>query len=109
MVFFYQLSFSLVAIPTAFLLMVWPGYALLHMLGHGRHRWPAALFAGPAGTLALWVITLSGAAWASIPLHRLSVPVWIATLLLAALRIAPLISVRPPMAIGLIEGTQQRQ
>src|SRR5260221_8703346 len=104
MVFFYQLSFSLVAIPTAFLLMVWPGYALLHMLGHGRHRWPAALFAGPAMTLALWTIMLSGAAWASVPLHRFSGPIWMASLLLAALGIALRISVNRRIADTANEG-----
>jgi hypothetical protein len=98
MAFFFQALLSLVAVPTAFLLMVWPGYALLHMLGHGRHRWPSALFAGPAMTLALWIIALSGAAWASIPLHRFSGPIWIVSLLLAALGIALRISVNRQIA-----------
>ena len=74
--------------------MAWPGYALLHLLGHGRHRWQGALFAGPAITLALWIVALSGAAWASIPLSRVCGPVWIATALLAALGLALRISVR---------------
>lgn len=82
----------------AFFVMIWPGYALLHLLGHGRHRWPAALFAGPAVTLALWIISLSGAAWASIPLRLVSGRVWIATLLLAALGIVLRISVNRQIA-----------
>jgi hypothetical protein len=82
----------------AFFVMIWPGYALLHLLGHGRHRWSAALFAGPAVTLALWIIFLSGAAWASIPLRLVSGPVWIATLLLAALGIVLRISVNRQIA-----------
>src|SRR5258708_18140847 len=85
----FQPLLSIIALLSAFMLMIWPGYALLHMLGHGRHRWPAALFAGPAVTLALWIIVLSGSAWASIPLHRISGPVWISSLLLAVLGIAP--------------------
>src|ERR1700686_3119897 len=94
----FQPLLSLLAALTAFMLMVWPGYALLHMLGHGRHRWPAAQFAGPAVTLALWIIVLSGAAWASIPLHRFSGPIWIASLLLASLGIALRLSVNRQIA-----------
>jgi hypothetical protein len=67
----------------ACIVMPWSGYAVLHLAGYGRHRWPAALFAGPAITLALWIIALSGAAWASIPLKEVLIPVWIATLFLA--------------------------
>lgn len=78
---------SAIIVSTAFLLMPWPGYALLHLLGFGRHRWPAAVFAGPAVTLALWIIVLSGAAWASISLQNIFGPVWIATLVLAVLGI----------------------
>ena len=84
---------SVIITLLAFFVMVWPGYALLHLSGHGRHKWPAALYAGPAITLALWIITLSGAAWASIPLSRLFGPVWIATLLLAIAGIALRLSV----------------
>lgn len=80
--------------------MVWPGYVLLHLLGHGRHRWQGALFAGPAITLALWIVALSGAAWASIPLRQVCGPVWIATALLAALGLALRISVRQQIAPG---------
>ena len=81
----FQPLLSTIAVLTAFVLMIWPGYALLHLLGHGRHRWSGALFAGPGLTLALWIIALSGAAWASIPLRQVFGPVWIVTLLLAAL------------------------
>jgi len=65
--------------------MVWPGYAVLHVLGLGRHRWSAALFAGPTITLALWIISLSGAAWASIPLRNVFGPVWMSTAVLAVI------------------------
>jgi hypothetical protein len=86
------LIFTSLAAPfialAAFFLIVWPGYSILHMLGYGRHRWSAAMFAGPTVTLALWIISLSGAAWASIPLRMLFPPVWVGTLLLAALGIA---------------------
>jgi hypothetical protein len=85
--FLFQPLLSTFAVLVAFLLMIWPGYAVLHLLGHGRHRWSGALFAGPGLTLALWIIALSGAAWASIPLRHIFGPVWIATLLLAALGI----------------------
>jgi hypothetical protein len=83
-----------------FFSIVWPGYAVLHLLGHGRHRWRGALFAGPVMTLALWIVTLSGAAWASIPLRLVCGPVWIATTLLAVLGLALRISVSPQMAAG---------
>jgi hypothetical protein len=65
--------------------MVWPGYAVLHVLGLGRHRWSAALFAGPTITLALWINSLSGAAWASIPLRNVFGPVWMSTAVLAVI------------------------
>src|SRR6202171_4200970 len=81
-ILFQPLPSALIALA-AFFVMIWPGYALLHLAGHGRHRWSAALFAGPAITLALWIIALSGAAWASIPLKEVLIPVWIATLFLA--------------------------
>jgi hypothetical protein len=89
----FQPLLSTIAVLVAFLLMIWPGYALLHVLGHGRHRWSGALFAGPGLTLALWIIALSGAAWASIPLRHVFGPVWIVMLLLAALGILLRISV----------------
>jgi hypothetical protein len=88
-----QPSFSVAALMTAFLSMVWPGYAILHLTGYGRHRWSAALFAGAPMTLALWVVIMSGAAWASIPLSQVSSPVWFAMLLLAAAGVALRISV----------------
>src|ERR1700730_18230211 len=69
----------------ALALMVWPGYAVLHVLGLGRHRWSAALFAGPTITLALWIISLSGAAWASIPLRNAFGPVWMSTAVLTVI------------------------
>jgi hypothetical protein len=53
-----------------FAFMIWPGYAVLHKLGFGRHRWPLAAFAGVPLTLAIWIIAMSGAAWASIPLAK---------------------------------------
>ena len=76
---------SMIIISAMFFLMIWPGYALLHLLGHRQSGWSAALFAGPAVTLAIWTISLSGAAWASIPLSQVSRPIWIATFLLAGL------------------------
>jgi hypothetical protein len=98
---------SILTVLTVFLMMVWPGYTVLHVLGHGRHRWPAALFAAPAVTLALWIIVLSGAAWASIPLHRVSGPVWIASLLLTGLGLALRISARLPIAAGADDSRKQ--
>src|ERR1700738_3759798 len=103
----FQPPLSTIALLSAFMLMTWAGYALLHLLGHGRHRWPAAVFAGPAVTLAIWIIALSGAAWASIPLHRISGPVWIATLLLAAIGIMLRISVRRQIPTDAGESRQQ--
>src|ERR1700688_342928 len=91
---------SIFTVLIAFLLMIWPGYALLHVLGHGRHRWSGALFAGPGLTLAMWIIALSGAAWASIPLRQVFGPVWIATLLLAALGILLRITVNRQITAG---------
>jgi hypothetical protein len=105
-ILFQPLPSILIAL-TAFLMMVWPGYAVLHILGHGRHRWSATLFAAPAVTLALWIIALSGAAWASIPLHRVSGPVWFATMFLAALGLALRISVRRQIPTGSDESPQQ--
>jgi hypothetical protein len=74
--------------------MVWPGYALLHVLGLGTHRWSAALFAGPAITLALWIISLSGAAWASIPMRNVFGPVWMSTAVLAVIGLGLWVSAR---------------
>jgi hypothetical protein len=51
--FFSSPLLSIFTVLIAFLLMIWPGYALLHVPGHGRHRWSGALFAGPGLTLAL--------------------------------------------------------
>lgn len=82
----------------ALLLMPWPGYVLLHLAGLGRHRWSAVLFVAPAVTLALWIVVLSGAAWASIPLKDIFGPVWIATLALAALGVALRLSIRRKLA-----------
>ena len=96
----FQPLLSILTVVVAFLLMIWPGYALLHVLGNGRHRWSGALFAGPGLTLALWVIALSGAAWASIPLRHTFGPIWIETLLLAALGVLLRISVNPKIAAG---------
>ena len=92
----------------AFFVMIWPGYALLHLAGHGRHRWSAALFAGPAVTLALWIIALSGAAWASVPLRNIFGSVWIATLLLAALGVALRLSVNRRVAANAADTRQDR-
>jgi hypothetical protein len=105
----FQPLLSTIAVLTAFLLMIWPGYALLHVLGHGRHRWSGALFAGPGLTLALWIIALSGAAWASIPLRHIFGPVWIATLLLAALGIFLRISVNRQIVADENESGQCRR
>ena len=102
----FQPLLSTITLLVAFLLMIWPGYALLHLLGHGRHRWSGALFAGPGLTLALWIIALSGAAWASIPLRHVFGPVWIVTLLLAALGIFLRISVNRQIAAGKNESGQ---
>ena len=94
----FQPLLSVLIALAAFFVMVWPGYALLHLAEHGRHRWSAALFAGPAVTLALWIIALSGAAWASVPLKSIFGPVWIATLLLAALGVALRLSINRQFA-----------
>jgi hypothetical protein len=51
--FLFQPLLSIFTVLIAFLLMIWPGYALLHVPGHGRLRWSGALFAGPGLTLAL--------------------------------------------------------
>jgi hypothetical protein len=98
-----ELSVALTFVSFAF--MIWPGYALLHLMGFGRHRWPLAEFAGAPLTLAIWIIAMSGAAWASIPLAKLSTPVFILMVLLAVLGIALRISVRH--SIG-IEASEQR-
>ena len=82
-----QPALSVALSLSAFSLVIWPGYAVLHLLGLGHHRWVGAQFAGPTVTLALWIIVLSGAAWASIPLRVIFVPAWIATAILAAIGI----------------------
>jgi hypothetical protein len=89
----FQPALSVALSLTAFSLVIWPGYAVLHLLGLGHHRWVGAQFAGPAVTLALWIIVLSGAAWASIPLRVIFAQVWIATAILAAIGIVLWISV----------------
>jgi hypothetical protein len=90
----FQPALSAALASACFALMIWPGYAVLHLIGLGRHRWPAAGLAGPAVTLAIWVIVLSGTVWASIPLQRVTGPLWIVTFLSAALGIILRISVR---------------
>lgn len=90
----FQPALSVAFTLTAFGLIIWPGYAVLHLLGLGRHRWEASALAGPSVTLALWIVVMSGAVWASIPLHRVSGPVWIVSFLLTTLGIGLRISVR---------------
>ncbi|WP_028180920.1 hypothetical protein [Bradyrhizobium japonicum] len=106
-ILFQPLPSALIALA-AFFVIIWPGYALLHLAGHGRHRWSAALFAGPAVTLALWIIALSGAAWASVPLKNIFGPAWIATLLLAALGVALRLSVNRRVAANAVDTRQDR-
>jgi hypothetical protein len=89
-----QPAFSVAMTLAALAFMVWPGYAVLHVLGLGRHRWSAALFAGPTITLALWIISLSGAAWASIPLRNVFGPVWMSTAVLAVIGLGLWVSAR---------------
>ena len=76
---------SIVLALAVFFLMVWPGYALLYLLGFGSDRWPWARFAGPAVTLSFWIIALSGTVWARLTLEQTAIPIWIATLLLAVI------------------------
>jgi hypothetical protein len=90
-----SVAFALIALG----LIVWPGYAILHLLGLGRHRWTASVFAGPAVTIALWIVTLSGAVWASIPLQRMCGPVWVASFFLTALGIGLRVSVRHRLSV----------
>ena len=52
-------------------------------MGLGRQRWPWARFAGPAVTLAIWVIVLSGAAWLKITIQQIAPFVWVITAVLA--------------------------
>jgi hypothetical protein len=78
---------SATALAASFV-MIWPGYAILHLAGLGRDRWPAALFAGPAMTCALWILVLSTAAWASCPLHMIAALVWTVTLIATIIGIA---------------------
>jgi hypothetical protein len=104
---FQPLPSALIAL-VAFVAMIWPGYALLHITGHGRHRWSAALYAGPAVTFALWIIALSGSAWASIPLKNIFGPVWVATLVFAVIGIALRISVSRQIATMASDTRQDR-
>ena len=60
------------------------------------------------GDARVWIIALSGAAWASIPASSRLRPGWCATLLLAALGIALRISVNQQIAAGASESRQQR-
>ncbi|MEH2483584.1 hypothetical protein V1282_006941 [Nitrobacteraceae bacterium AZCC 2146] len=106
-VLFQPLPSALIALA-AFVVMIWPGYALLHLTGLGRHRWSAALYAGPAVTFALWIIALSGAAWASIPLKNIFGPVWIATLVLAVTGVALRMFVSRQVAAISSETRQER-
>lgn len=73
---------SVALVIAAFFFMIWPGYAVLHLLGLGYSRWPWAIFAGPAVTLALWIIVLSGSVWAGFTLQQTAMPVWATTFLL---------------------------
>ena len=68
-----------------FFFIIWPGYAVLQLLGFGLQRWPWALFAGPSVTLALWIISLSGAVWAKFTLQQIAIPIWIASGVLAVI------------------------
>jgi hypothetical protein len=90
----FQPALSILLTLLAFALMIWPGYAVLHLLGLGHRNWKESSFAGPAVTLALWIVALSGAVWASIPLKNVCGPVGIASLALAVLGIALRISAR---------------
>jgi hypothetical protein len=75
--------FASVAITLlTFAVLPWPGYALLQLAGFGRNQWPSGLLAGPAMTLAIWIILLSNAAWLSIPLRQVVWIVWAFTGLL---------------------------
>lgn len=73
--------------------MVWPGYAVLHLLGFGSRRWASATLAAPAVTLALFVVVMSGTAWASIAFSTIAFPVWIGILVLMIAGIALRLSV----------------
>jgi hypothetical protein len=76
---------SIVLAVASFFFIVWPGYAVLHVLGFGWHRWRWAPFAGPAVTLALWIISLSATVWAKFTLQQTAIPFWTATLVLTVL------------------------
>jgi hypothetical protein len=39
-----QPALSVALTSACFAFMIWPGYALLHLFGFGRHRWPLAEF-----------------------------------------------------------------
>src|SRR3981081_135289 len=99
----FQPALSVVLTFASFAFMIWPGYALLHLLGFGRHRWSSAMFAGAPLTLAIWTVAMSGAAWASIPLASISTAVFVLVGLLAALGVALRISVRHSIGIDTSE------
>jgi hypothetical protein len=105
----FQPALSVALTFASFAFMIWPGYALLHLMGFGRHRWPLAEFAGAPMTLAIWIIAMSGAAWASIPLAKLSMPLFILMAMLAALGIALRISVRHSISIETSEERYRRR
>jgi hypothetical protein len=90
----FQPALSVAMVLVVFALIPWPGYAVLHLLGAGRHRWTSATFAGPPMTLALWTVAMSGAAWASVSFPVVSGAAWIAMLLLAGIGVALRLSVR---------------
>jgi hypothetical protein len=105
----FQPTLSAALTIVCFFFMIWPGYAVLHLMGFGRHRWPLAAFAGAPLTLAIWIIAISGAAWASIPLTKLSTPIVILMMLLAALGIVLRISVRDSIGIETSEERSRRR
>jgi hypothetical protein len=105
----FQPGLSVALTIVCFVFMIWPGYALLHLMGFGRHRWPPAAFAGAPLTLAIWIIAMSGAAWASFPFAKLSTPVFVFMALLAALGIVLRISVRHSIAIETSEERSRRR
>ena len=78
---------SILVACVAFLVMIWPGYALLHLVGLGMRGWPHALFAGPVLTLALWIVVLCLSVWSSLPVKQIAIPLWIGTLALGILGI----------------------
>lgn len=81
-------------------LLPWPGYAVLHIFGAGRARWPGAILAGPAVTVALWTVVLSGAAWLAVPLERIGYAAWVATAAVGCLGLALRISVAQKVVVA---------